>query len=92
MEPGGRGGALDRLGQVIDFFAGGWPHRFDLRCVVVAKVEISISGEISFEEFVSGCMQLQGPAQSVQLARMRYENKVMRQELRHVGREQLRQL
>lgn len=43
------------------------------------------SGEISFEEFVSGCMQLQGPAQSVQLARMRYENKVMRQELRHVG-------
>ena len=50
------------------------------------------SGEISFEEFVSGCMQLQGPAQSVQLARMRYENKVMRQELRHVGREQLRQL
>jgi len=43
------------------------------------------SGEISFEEFVSGCMQLQGPAQSVQLARMRYENKVMRQELRRVG-------
>ena len=50
------------------------------------------SGEISFEEFVSGCMQLQGPAQSVQLARMRYENKVMRQELRHVGGEKLRQL
>ena len=43
------------------------------------------SGEISFDEFVAGCMQLQGPAQSVQLARMRYENKVMRQDLRGLG-------
>ena len=42
------------------------------------------SGEISLEEFVEGCMQLQGPAQSVQLARMRYENKITRQEVRKV--------
>ncbi|CAE7616656.1 scn4ab [Symbiodinium natans] len=40
------------------------------------------SGEISLEEFVEGCMQLQGPAQSVQLARMRYESKIARQEIR----------
>ena len=55
-------------------------HRWPLRIL-----DADGSGEISFEEFVSGCMQLQGPAQSVQLARMRYENRVMRQELRHVG-------
>eukprot|EP00439_Symbiodinium_sp_Y106_P015843 s9135_g2.t1 len=40
------------------------------------------SGEISLEEFVEGCMQLQGPAQSVQLARMRYEAKITRQEIK----------
>eukprot|EP00913_Durusdinium_trenchii_P001435 g1328.t1 len=27
------------------------------------------SGEISFEEFISGCMTLQGPAQSIQARR-----------------------
>ena len=42
------------------------------------------SGEISLEEFVEGCMQLQGPAQSVQLARMRYEAKITRQEIKRV--------
>lgn len=42
------------------------------------------SGEISLEEFVEGCMQLQGPAQSVQLARMRYETKITRQEIKRV--------
>ena len=67
VEPGGRGGALDRLGQVIDFFAGGWPHRFDLRCVVVAKVEISI--EMGWFQstnlYGEGCDGLTPPAKDV---------------------------
>ncbi|CAE7186630.1 CPK25, partial [Symbiodinium pilosum] len=32
------------------------------------------SGDVTLEEFVTGCMQLQGPAQSIQLARMRHEH------------------
>ncbi|CAE7360844.1 Cacna1s [Symbiodinium natans] len=38
------------------------------------------SGEISLEEFVFGCMQLQGPAKGLQIARMSYENTIMREE------------
>ena len=30
------------------------------------------SGEISMDEFVAGCMQLEGPAKSLHLARMRH--------------------
>ena len=33
------------------------------------------SGEITIDEFVSGCMQLHGPAKSLQLAKMSFENK-----------------
>jgi len=33
------------------------------------------SGEITLDEFVTGCMQLHGPAKSLQLAKMSYENK-----------------
>ncbi|CAE7445411.1 cac [Symbiodinium pilosum] len=33
------------------------------------------SGAIDLQEFVSGCMQLHGPARSMQLAKMGYENK-----------------
>eukprot|EP00439_Symbiodinium_sp_Y106_P073875 s574_g14.t1 len=40
------------------------------------------SGEISLEEFVLGCMQLQGPAKGLQIARMSYENTIMREELK----------
>mmetsp|Transcript_50037 Transcript_50037/g.119525 ORF Transcript_50037/g.119525 Transcript_50037/m.119525 type:complete len:626 (-) Transcript_50037:162-2039(-) len=40
------------------------------------------SGEISLEEFVFGCMQLQGPAKGLQIARMSYENTIMREELK----------
>jgi len=39
------------------------------------------SGEISLEEFVSGCMQLEGPAKSIHLAKMRYENNMLRQDV-----------
>ena len=34
---------------------------------------------IDLEEFVSGCMQLHGPAKSLQLAQMSHENRVTRQ-------------
>eukprot|EP00439_Symbiodinium_sp_Y106_P012827 s3066_g1.t2 len=33
------------------------------------------SGSIDLQEFVSGCMQLHGPAKSMQMAKMSYENK-----------------
>mmetsp|Transcript_43508 Transcript_43508/g.97591 ORF Transcript_43508/g.97591 Transcript_43508/m.97591 type:complete len:610 (-) Transcript_43508:29-1858(-) len=33
------------------------------------------SGSIDLEEFVSGCMQLHGPAKSLQLAKVNYDNK-----------------
>lgn len=37
------------------------------------------SGFVDLEEFVSGCMQLRGPAKSMQIAKMSYENKLTRQ-------------
>lgn len=33
------------------------------------------NGRIDLEEFVQGCMQLHGPAKSLQLAKMSFENK-----------------
>jgi len=47
-------------------------------------VDADNSGEISLDEFVYGCMQLQGPAKGLQVARMSYENTVMRQEIRKI--------
>eukprot|EP00435_Cladocopium_sp_Y103_P027573 s3410_g6.t2 len=38
-------------------------------------------GLIDLDEFVSGCMQLHGPAKSMQMAKMSYENKLTRQAL-----------
>ena len=35
------------------------------------------SGSIDLDEFVSGCMQLHGPAKSLQLAKMSFENKIL---------------
>ncbi|CAK9086009.1 Cation channel sperm-associated protein 1 (CatSper1) [Durusdinium trenchii] len=43
------------------------------------------SGEITLDEFVSGCMQLHGPAKSLQMAKMSYENKVTRQEIKRLN-------
>ncbi|CAE7360817.1 Scn11a [Symbiodinium natans] len=42
------------------------------------------SGEITLDEFVYGCMQLQGPAKGLQIARMSYENTIIRKELKHL--------
>ncbi|CAE7460330.1 unnamed protein product [Symbiodinium natans] len=41
-------------------------------------IDADNSGTIDLEEFVSGCMQLHGPAKSLQLAKMSYENKLTR--------------
>lgn len=35
------------------------------------------NGRIDLDEFVSGCMQLHGPAKSLQLAKMSMENKFL---------------
>ena len=35
------------------------------------------NGRIDLDEFVSGCMQLHGPAKSLQLAKMSFENKLL---------------
>ncbi|CAJ1387829.1 unnamed protein product [Effrenium voratum] len=43
------------------------------------------SGLIDLEEFVQGCMQLHGPAKSLQLARMSFENKITRQAIKAVA-------
>eukprot|EP00439_Symbiodinium_sp_Y106_P048687 s2778_g6.t1 len=45
------------------------------------------NGLIDIEEFVSGCMQLNGPAKSLQLAKMSYENKLTRQALKKISGE-----
>lgn len=45
------------------------------------------NGRIDLDEFVSGCMQLHGPAKSLQLAKMSFENKLQREELKHLTQE-----
>ncbi|CAJ1422385.1 unnamed protein product [Effrenium voratum] len=42
------------------------------------------SGLVAMEAFVSGCMQGRGPAKSLQIAKMSYENKVTRQAIKKV--------
>lgn len=44
-------------------------------------------GLIDLDEFVSGCMQLHGPAKSMQMAKMSYENKLTRQALQSLKKE-----
>ncbi|CAE7466719.1 unnamed protein product [Symbiodinium pilosum] len=43
------------------------------------------NGLLDIEEFVSGCMQLNGPAKSLQLAKMSYENKLTRQAIKKLS-------
>lgn len=42
------------------------------------------NGVIDLDEFVNGCMNLHGPAKSLQVAKMSYENKVTRQAIKHL--------
>ena len=50
-------------------------------------IDADESGEITLDEFVTGCMQLHGPAKSLQLAKMSYENKVTRREISRLGKQ-----
>jgi len=43
------------------------------------------SGLIDLDEFVQGCMQLHGPAKSLQLAKMSFENKITRQTMKSMA-------
>eukprot|EP00434_Breviolum_minutum_P037604 symbB.v1.2.033349.t1/scaffold4132.1/size44191/2 len=47
-------------------------------------IDADENGVIDLDEFVSGCMQLHGPAKSLQVAKMSYENKITRQAIKHV--------
>ncbi|CAK9003714.1 L type [Durusdinium trenchii] len=44
-------------------------------------------GCIDLEEFVNGCMQLHGPAKSMQMAKMSFENKITRQSIKQLSKE-----
>ncbi|CAK8991845.1 unnamed protein product [Durusdinium trenchii] len=44
-------------------------------------------GSIDLDEFVSGCMQLHGPAKSLQMAKMSYENKLTRQAIKSLSQD-----
>jgi len=43
-------------------------------CVLL---DVDKNGVIDLDEFVNGCMQLHGPAKSLQMAKMGYENKCL---------------
>jgi len=43
------------------------------------------NGAVDLDEFVRGCMQLRGPAKSLQLAKMSFENKVTRRAIRNLA-------
>lgn len=47
-------------------------------------IDSDSNGVLDLEEFVTGCMQLRGPAKSLQVAKMSYENKVTRQAIKHL--------
>lgn len=47
-------------------------------------IDADHNGIVDLQEFVHGCMQLRGPAKSLQLAKMAYENKLTRQAIKHL--------
>lgn len=42
------------------------------------------NGAVDLDEFVTGCMQLRGPAKSLQIAKMSFENKLTRQAIKNL--------
>jgi len=50
-------------------------------------IDVDANGTVDIEEFVSGCMQLRGPAQSLQVAKMSYDNKLTRQRISQIARD-----
>lgn len=53
-------------------------------CVLL---DVDKNGAIDLEEFVGGCMQLHGPAKSLQIAKMSFENKLTRQAIKNLREE-----
>ena len=47
-------------------------------------IDTDQSGLIDLDEFVSGCMELHGPAKSYQISKMSWENKVTRQAIKQL--------
>ncbi|CAK9102481.1 Voltage-dependent calcium channel type A subunit alpha-1 [Durusdinium trenchii] len=41
-------------------------------------------GLVDIEQFVAGCMQLRGPAKSLQVAKMSYENRITREQIKRI--------
>mmetsp|Transcript_47688 Transcript_47688/g.111662 ORF Transcript_47688/g.111662 Transcript_47688/m.111662 type:complete len:549 (+) Transcript_47688:39-1685(+) len=75
-----RATSLDRLGacmQALDISAEDVKTLFTL-------IDTDNSGAVDLEEFVSGCMQLHGPAKSLQIAKMSYDNKRIKEAIQHI--------
>ncbi|CAJ1357725.1 unnamed protein product [Effrenium voratum] len=53
-------------------------------------IDSNADGEISADEFVYACQQLQGPAKGLQMARMSFENTVMREEVKKLQKDFVR--
>ncbi|CAE7460338.1 Scn11a [Symbiodinium natans] len=73
--------SLDRLGacmEALDISAEDVKTLFTL-------IDTDNSGAVDLEEFVSGCMQLHGPAKSLQIAKMSYENKRIKEAIQTIG-------
>lgn len=52
--------------------------------VLFKLLDADASGLVELDEFVTGCLNLHGTAKSLQLARMSYENKLTRREIKHM--------
>ncbi|CAE6966172.1 Cacna1h [Symbiodinium sp. CCMP2456] len=50
--------------------------------VLFTFMDTDRSGLVDLDEFVNGCLNLHGPAKSLQLARMSFENKLTRREIK----------
>ncbi|CAK9076731.1 unnamed protein product [Durusdinium trenchii] len=48
-------------------------------------IDADHNGVVDIDEFVNGCMQLRGPAKSLQVAKMSYENKLTRQAIKTIS-------
>mmetsp|Transcript_17747 Transcript_17747/g.39943 ORF Transcript_17747/g.39943 Transcript_17747/m.39943 type:complete len:117 (+) Transcript_17747:1-351(+) len=50
--------------------------------VLFTFMDADRSGLVDLDEFVTGCLNLHGPAKSLQIARMSFENKLTRREIK----------